>query len=205
MFYGPSGGGKSTLLKLLLGGYRWLEGTYALQGKPVDERTIQAVRSTMAYIPQQPELGRDTVLESLRRPFGWGGYQGQFNQGEACVWLDRFGLEEKVLSMPCARLSGGQRQRVAIVRALMSERKVLVADEPTSALDDAACQKVVRYLLNGDFTVISASHDPRWIRHCRRGICLQGGIVKKDHLIGGSAYQGGEMDVRVIAGREDVL
>lgn len=178
VFHGPSGGGKSSLLKSLLGGLHIFHGEYHFRGRSVDVRVLNEIRQAMAYIPQQPELGKEAVSDYLQRPFSWKVSSGKtFNQKEAAGWFDRFGLDNALLSSSCDRLSGGQRQRLAIVRALMTGRKIVVADEPTSALDDEACQSVVSTLLTGEFTVISASHDPRWINHCNRRLLVAAGEV----------------------------
>ncbi len=178
VFHGPSGGGKSSLLKSLLGGVHIFRGEYRFRGQSVDVRMLKEIRQAMAYIPQQPEIGKEAVTDYLQRPFSWKVSSGKsFNQREAADWFDRFGLENALLSSSCDRLSGGQRQRLAIVRALMTGRKIVLADEPTSALDDEACQKVVSTLLAGEFTVISASHDPRWMNHCSRRVLVAAGQV----------------------------
>ena len=178
VFHGPSGGGKSTLLKALLGGCYISGGEYFFQGQLVDSHVLNEIRQTMAYIPQQPEIAKVTVLDYLQHPFSWKAFAGKaFNQHDACDWLDRFGLDKSLLFSFCDRLSGGQRQRLAIVRALITGRKIMVADEPTSALDDEACQKVVAALLTGGFTIISASHDVRWMSHCHRKILVANATI----------------------------
>ncbi|WP_419834217.1 ABC transporter ATP-binding protein [Endozoicomonas atrinae] len=178
VFHGPSGGGKSSLLKSLLGGVHIFRGEYRFRGRSVDVRVLKEIRQAMAYIPQQPEIGKETVTDYLQRPFSWKVSSGKtFNQNEAADWFERFGLDNALLSSSCDRLSGGQRQRLAIVRALMTGRKIVVADEPTSALDNEACQNVVSTLLTGEFTVISASHDPRWINHCNHRLLVAAGEV----------------------------
>ncbi len=179
VFHGPSGGGKSTLLKALLGGHHVCRGEYWFQGQLVNESVLKALRRVVAYIPQQPEVSKETVLDYLRRPFGWKAWGGSaFDHDVAGYWFARFGLEKEILSTFSDMLSGGQRQRVSIIRALMTGRKILVADEPTSALDDEACRQVVdALLLSNEFTVISASHDFRWIDHCQRRVLVANGRV----------------------------
>ena len=175
---GPSGGGKSTLLKTLLGGYPWSNGDYILEGEPITDQTIARVRATIAYIPQQPDLGNETVLNCLKQPFSWRSYRTQtFCRTTVLDWFEQFALDDTLLQQPCSRLSGGQRQRIAIIRALMTGRQILVADEPTSALDPEASQAVRHVLLSGRYTVISASHDPAWIQQCSRILTVKDGTL----------------------------
>ncbi|GAA4650018.1 ATP-binding cassette domain-containing protein [Kistimonas scapharcae] len=181
VLHGPSGGGKSTLLKTLLGGYPWTDGEYRLEGKTITAQTIDRVRAAIAYIPQQPDLGNDTVLHCLQQPFSWRSFRTKrFCRTTLLDWFQQLALDETLLQQPCSRLSGGQRQRIAIIRALMTGRRILVADEPTSALDPEASQTIRDVLLSGRYTVISASHDANWIQQCSRKLTIKDGTLVDD-------------------------
>ncbi len=175
---GPSGGGKSTLLKTLLGGHPWTGGEYRLEGETITAQNIDRVRAAIAYIPQQPDLGNDTVLHCLQQPFSWRSFRAKrFCRTTLLNWFQQLALDESLLQQSCSRLSGGQRQRIAIIRALMTGRRILVADEPTSALDPEASQTVRNVLLSGSYTVISASHDAEWIQQCSRRLTVKDGTL----------------------------
>ncbi len=181
VFHGPSGGGKSSLLKVLLGGVRWTEGVYYFEQQPVTEQTIAKVRQAMAYIPQQPEPGRGLVEEWLQEPFRWRSFKRiEFEQDQVLDLFRQLKLNHALLKKHCSALSGGQRQQLAIIRALISGRKLIVADEPTSALDKESSKAVRELLLSGQFTVISASHDPQWISACNRQVEVGSGQVCGD-------------------------
>lgn len=168
VFTGPSGGGKSTLLKALVGGATFSAQSYWFDGTLVDANNIHAVRQTVAYVPQQPALSAaQTALAFLQAPFQWRALRGHtLNETKILAGLDALGLDHSVLAMAGDKLSGGQQQRLSLLRALLTERKVLILDEPTSALDDDSTQRVINLLFKSDFTLISASHDSRWIERC---------------------------------------
>ncbi len=178
VFYGPSGGGKSTLLKTLLGGYCWRRGQYFFQQQRIGGNNIDRVRQAMAYIPQQPELGQGSVKEYLQKPFGWRCFKKRRLRLNRMRYLfQQLELDETILERSCCLLSGGQKQRIAIIRALLLDRNILIADEPTSALDENSSKMVRQVLLTGDHTIISSSHDSEWIKNCDRQIEISQGKV----------------------------
>ncbi|WP_299729885.1 ATP-binding cassette domain-containing protein [uncultured Endozoicomonas sp.] len=182
---GPSGGGKSSLLKLLLGGFHLQAGEFFFMGRPVCQDSIKHLRSSIAYIPQQAPSGGESVADYLSRPFSWKAWSDRpFRNSDVEYWFQQLDLSIELLSSSLNQLSGGQRQRLSMVRGLMTGRKILVADEPTSALDDESCRKVTDLLLGGDYTVVSASHDPRWITGCQHSILVRdGGVSVVDNPI----------------------
>lgn len=152
---GPSGSGKSLILKLLAGLERCDDGRILLDGRDIT-RTDAAERG-IAYVPQNyglfPHL---SVAEQLRFPFG-------ADLAMAAQWLDRLGLRGLEQRLP-AGLSLGQQQRVALARAFVRPARMLLLDEPFSALDAP-----LRARLRRDFlalqqeisaTTILVTHDP---------------------------------------------
>ena len=133
---GPSGCGKSSLLRAMLG-FVWPQGgTIAIDGIPVNDKTVWQLRQTFAYVTQEPDMGRQGVLECIQRPFDYkANAHLQWNKQAVEEWFDRFDLPRKLLTKQTTDLSGGEKQRVAIITALLLDRPILLLDEPTSALD----------------------------------------------------------------------
>ncbi|PJE78146.1 putative iron export ATP-binding protein FetA [invertebrate metagenome] len=182
VFYGASGSGKSTLLKLLVGGIHRQAGIYKFNGQIVTPSNINNIRQKIAYIPQLPALDHISVSEYLKQPFDWKCFRHiSFSQIKANHYFKQLSLTTELFNQPCSQLSGGQRQCLAIIRALMTERKVLIADEPTSALDEEKNQTARSMLLNNNYTVISASHDPLWINDCKRHFFVNHQSIKESH------------------------
>jgi polar amino acid transport system ATP-binding protein len=135
---GPSGGGKSTLLRIVAGLERPEEGTISVDGERVifEDRALQRYRRTVGTVFQAfnlfPHLSAlDNVILPLEKVHG---YASDAARQHAMEQLRRFRLEKHAGKRP-AELSGGQRQRVAIARAIAIKPRLLLFDEPTSALD----------------------------------------------------------------------
>lgn len=159
---GPNGGGKTTLLKIILGLLRPQSGTVL-----VDGREPSAASGMIGYVPQDihlnssfPVTALDVVQMGLLKPrkrlFGDAKQQRQ----KAFAELDRMGMggfaDRKISS-----LSGGQRQRVLIARALVSQPKLLILDEPTASIDSRGQTDFYDLLqqLNTEMTIVVVSHD----------------------------------------------
>lgn len=159
---GPNGGGKTTLLKLLLGLLEPQAGTVSIFGE-----SPTAGRKWIGYLPQHanldskfPVTALDVVLMGrLGKTHRIGPYT-QTDRSMARDMLDRVGLNE-VEKRPLSTLSGGQRQRVLIARALVCEPRLLLLDEPTSSLDDYVERELYDLLreLNKELTVVVVTHD----------------------------------------------
>lgn len=136
---GESGGGKSTLLKLLLGFYPGYAGSIAVGGKELRQQPLSAVRDLVAYVPQDAYLFDGTIADNI----GFGKPGATRDDIVACAKAAH--AHEFILQQPegydthvgerGAKLSGGQRQRIAIARALLKDAPILLLDEATSALD----------------------------------------------------------------------
>ncbi|NLX43664.1 MAG: ABC transporter ATP-binding protein [Chloroflexi bacterium] len=135
---GPSGGGKSTLFRLLLGCYPLREGVLYIQGRPLHAWSLEALLQQFAYIPQDCHLYAGSVRENIRygRP---GASHAEVEEAARAANAAGFVRElpagyDTPVGERGARLSGGQRQRVAIARALLRDAPILLLDEATSAL-----------------------------------------------------------------------
>ena len=143
---GPSGGGKSTLLRILGGLLLPTAGRVVVGGEelPADESALQKYRRQLGFVFQQGGLFRHlSAIENIALPLEKvHGYTRQEAGRCAKELLERFGLGADGRKKPGA-LSGGQQQRVAIARAVAAKPKLLLLDEPTSALDPEYTNEVL--------------------------------------------------------------
>jgi ATP-binding cassette, subfamily B, bacterial len=170
-FVGSTGGGKSTLIKLLLRFYEPQRGVVLLDGAPIGELNLQDLRRAIGYVAQDtfladasvaqniaygmPDATREAVIEAAR-------------SAEAHDFIEALpqGYDTQVGERGM-RLSGGQRQRLALARAILKDPPILVLDEATSAVDnetEAAIQRSLERLVVGRTTLIVA-HRLSTVRH----------------------------------------
>ena len=173
---GPNGGGKTTLLKIILGLLEPQSGSISVFGE------VPTVgRKWIGYLPQYtsldskfPVTALDVVLMGrLGKTRSWGFYT-KADRAAAQDMLDRVGLGA-FYNRPLNALSGGQKQRVLIARALVSEPKMLLLDEPSSSLDDHVEQELFDLLreLNKELTIVVVSHDVAYVsRYVEKVICV---------------------------------
>ena len=160
---GPNGGGKSTLLKLILGLLSPSRGTVRIKGRPP-----RAAMASIGYMPQHfnhhhhfPATALDIVLMGCHDPrqrLRFGAGKQRRRQGMAV--LERLGVAD-FAGRRIADLSGGQRQRILIARALVSQPELLILDEPTSNIDTKGQTELYQLLqeLNQELTIITVSHN----------------------------------------------
>jgi ABC-type lipoprotein export system ATPase subunit len=168
---GPSGTGKSTLLRLLVGLDRPSEGEVLLDGEPLsglDGDALAALRrERIGYLPQQPSpVGFLSAFENVVLALRLRGSSASDAEVHAERALAEVGLADRAMQR-VSRLSAGEGQRVALARALASARGLLVVDEPTSRLDEAGTRAVGALLAAAaaeGHTVICATHDPVLVR-----------------------------------------
>ena len=167
---GPSGGGKSTLLRIIGGLEAPTSGTMAVDGSPVsfDEASLRAYRATLGFVFQDGGLFHHmTALENVALPLRMvHGASSDEADDRARELLARLGLEDSLAKRP-AQLSGGQKQRVAIARALAARPRLLLLDEPTSALDPEFTTEVldvVRNLAEAGTRFIIVTHEMGFAR-----------------------------------------
>ncbi|TBW01764.1 ABC transporter ATP-binding protein [Azotobacter chroococcum] len=185
---GASGGGKSTLVQLLLGLYSPQSGSIRFGGSTLQEIGLERVREHVAVVLQQPALFNDTVRANLTL--------GRERSDEAC-WqaLEIAQLAATVRALPQGldsvvgrsgvRLSGGQRQRLAIARMVLADPQVVILDEATSALDAAteyALHQALGRFLQGRTTLIIA-HRLSAVKQADRVLVFDGGRIAEqgDH------------------------
>ena len=183
---GPSGAGKSTLLHVagLLerpGGGAVLIGGEDC-GSLSDERRTLLRRSEIGFVYQFHHLLPEfSALENVMLPQMIAGVARRPARRKAAELLDRVGLAPRIRHRP-ARLSGGEQQRVAIVRALATDPRILLADEPTGNLDHATGDGVLSTLLDlvrhTGLAALIATHNLELARRLDRIVALEDGRLK---------------------------
>jgi len=185
---GPSGSGKSTLMSIIGCLDVPTEGSYLLEGNPVErmnDTQLADVRNhKIGFVFQTFNLlSRTSALENVLLPLSYSGLGGRTSHEKALKALDMVGLADRVKHHP-SELSGGQQQRVAIARALANDPALLIADEPTGALDSKTGAGIIGLFqaLHSDLgqTVILVTHDPFIAHHTERIIRLADGQIVAD-------------------------
>ncbi len=185
---GPSGGGKSTLLRCLNLLEEPTDGHIYFEGVDITDKKsdINKLRQNIGMVFQQFNLfPHMTVLKNITiAPIKLLGMSKQAAEEEAMALLARVGLTEKAQAYP-NQLSGGQKQRIAIVRALMMKPEVMLFDEPTSALDPEMVGEVLdvmKSLASSGMTMAVVTHEMGFAKEvadrilfvCDRGIAEEG-------------------------------
>ena len=175
---GKSGCGKSSVLQILLGFLKPTNGHASVDNLRLGKDPIAEIRSRLAWLPQELRLGSGKVEEVIQKPFTFRGNRiskpSPETVGEA---LSKLGLASDILKKDIHDLSGGERQRIGIALCALLRRPVWLLDEPTSALDDVSCDCVLAFVQERrGTTILSASHDPRWIEFCSRNIPMGEGL-----------------------------
>ena len=159
---GPNGGGKTTLLKLLLGLLEPRSGTIEVFGAAPGtvRRRVGYVPQSAAIDPTAPATVLDVVLMGRLSRSSWGFRFAAADRAAALAALDRTGTTE-LAGRRLATLSGGQRQRVLIARALAGEPDLLLLDEPTAGVDLHRERELLTLLrnLNEHLPIVMVSHD----------------------------------------------
>ncbi len=159
---GRSGCGKSTLLRALLGFVPPIRGSIRIFDQELTEDSCWQLRTRMAYVDQEPDLGEGTVDAFLARQFQYRHNRHlRYNLSRLPELFDRLLLPASLGSKELPTLSGGEKQRLALIAALLLERDILLLDEATAALDSEAAGAVFDLLDNyRQTTILAVVHDP---------------------------------------------
>jgi len=165
LLYGPSGSGKSSIVKALLGFWPIAEGSLYFRGRSVAERDFWRVRREVGYVPQNPDIGEASLRSLVDYVFSFQANPALPSEERIEELFLIFGLTPDYLNKCFTELSGGEKQRAALALVLLLDRDILFLDEITSALDGNMKLKVVTYILGlEDTTRIIISHDDEWKR-----------------------------------------
>lgn len=180
---GPSGGGKSTVLALLLRFYDVNEGSILIDGQPIASVSRRSLRQQTAYVGQDVYLFRDTIRENI--VFGKIGA----TEDEIVAAAKAACAHDFIMGFPLGydtpvgehgtQLSGGQRQRIAVARALIRNAPIILLDEATAALDSESekqVQEAIEHLCR-DRTTIVIAHRLHTISHADAILVVEGGEI----------------------------
>lgn len=183
---GPSGGGKTTITKLLLRFIDLQSGSITIDGQDISKVTQNSLRKMIAYVPQESLLFHRTLFENIA-------YGKENATKEEVMEAARIAhADEFINNLPLGydtlvgergiKLSGGQRQRVAIARALLKNAPILLLDEATSSLDSESEKYIQEGLweLMKDKTALVIAHRLSTIKHLDRIIVLDQGKIVED-------------------------
>ena len=182
---GPSGGGKSTLLRTINGLEKIDSGKIIYRGQEVTHRNIREIRKHIGMVFQQFNLFSNLTVKDnlLIAPIKTQKKNKDEMLQKAKEYLEVFGIADKLDAYP-HQLSGGQKQRVAIVRALMLEPDLMLFDEPTSALDPEMIKEVldaIRRLSQIGMTMVIVTHEMGFAREVASRVCfLEGAKIRVD-------------------------
>lgn len=182
-FVGPSGGGKSTIIKLLFRLYDLDGGEISIDGQNIKNVTQDSLRNILALVPQDPILFHRSLMENIRYA------KPSATDDEVIAVAKLAHVDEFARSFPQGydtyvgergiKLSGGERQRVAIARALLKNAPILVLDEATSSLDSESemfIQDALTKLMHGRTTIVVA-HRLSTIMQMDRILVIEGGKI----------------------------
>nr|WP_269846599.1 ABC transporter ATP-binding protein [Paenibacillus roseus] len=198
---GPSGGGKSTIMKLLLGFYPFAAGDIRVEGRSFADYTLEELREKMAYVSQEPYLFDGTIESNIR--YGkMDATDEEVMEAARAAYAHDFIMEqpegyETLVGERGVRLSGGQKQRIAIARAILKNAPILLLDEATSALDtdsEIAVQRGIERLMEGK-TTIAIAHRLSTIEKADLIVVIDRGTIveqgkHEELLAAGKVYSG---------------
>ena len=196
---GDSGGGKSSLVNLLVRFYDPNEGLISINGTPLNEYDLASLRRNIAIVTQRVYVFHDTIAANVA-------YGEEIDEVRVIDALQKANaydfvqnLDEGIhtkLDEHGTNLSGGQRQRIAIARAIYQNPQILILDEATSALDTASEQRIsdaIEYLIKDRITIVIA-HRLSTIKKADKIVVLKGGKIvaigsDKELRLGSAEYQ----------------
>ncbi|MEX0752207.1 MAG: ABC transporter ATP-binding protein [Xanthobacteraceae bacterium] len=180
---GPSGGGKSTILNLILRFYEVTRGSIGIDGQNIAEVSRQSLRRQIAYVGQDVFLFHGTVRENIA--FGRPGASND----EIVAAAQAACAHEFIMAFPNGydtpagehglQLSGGQRQRIAVARALIKDAPIILLDEATASLDSESerqVQQAIEHLCQGRTTLVIA-HRLHTVTHADRIYVIEQGAI----------------------------
>lgn len=161
---GPTGAGKTVLLRAMALLDPLDEGEILWRGRPIDDAAVPGFRRRAIYLHQRSALVEGTVDANLRQPFGFAVADGAYDPDRMKEELSALGRDASFLAKLTADLSGGEAQIAAFLRAIQLDPLVLLLDEPTAALDREAASAIER-LVEGWFSEREGERALVWVSH----------------------------------------
>lgn len=182
---GPTGGGKTTLARLLVGVLKPSSGIIRYDGANIFDQDLEKIGKFIGYLPQDVELFQGSIKENISRMDPEATDEDIINAAKFCD------VHDIILSLPngyetqiqpsASNLSAGQRQRIALARAYFGEVKFVVLDEPNSNLDsdgEAALNNTITRAKKRGITTVVVTHRTSVAAFCDKILVLQGGEIK---------------------------
>ncbi|SHK33097.1 ABC transporter ATP-binding protein [Paramaledivibacter caminithermalis] len=162
----PSGKGKSTLFKLLLGFEKLNSGEILFNGKRLNKNNLLYFRKNIGYVSQDVDVRKDRVWNLIEEIFSYKNNRHiKISKHYIIMNLQYFKLSEDILEKEVRQLSGGERQRLGLIICILLNREVWLLDEVTSGLDEDTKEIVVDYVLKQNKTILIISHDRIWCKN----------------------------------------
>ncbi len=176
---GPSGSGKSLLMRALAMLDPLDEGTIHWRGERVMGSGVPVFRARVVYLHQRPPLAGGSVEDELRRPFSFTCHRDKrFDRERVIDWLSVLERDESFLAKQVRDLSGGEAQITALLRAIQLDPSILLLDEATSALDKRTTQ-LVESLVADWWNLHSDGRATMWVSHDRDQIArVSNGVIE---------------------------
>jgi putative ABC transport system ATP-binding protein len=159
----PSGKGKSSLLKIIMGFVEPGSGDVVISDKPLNPQNIKEIRAKIAYLPQDISFPKMRVEAFINNVLDY--------ESNRCIIYDKSKVEEMLVALKLPidtlqqstdSLSGGERQRIGILIMQLLNREIFLLDEVTSALNGELKVFIADYFLKMEQTIIVVSHDEVW-------------------------------------------
>ena len=180
---GPSGGGKTTLLKLMVGLHNPQEGDILYDKRSLSSTGVRAIRNQIGVVMQDDRLMSGSISDNISF------FDPEMDQEKIELCAKAAYIHEDIMNMPMAYqsligdmgsiLSGGQKQRVLLARAFYNSPNILFLDEGTANLDSASETKIVNLLKRLPVTQIVVAHRQTAIEGCNRIFHVEGGKVQE--------------------------
>ena len=182
---GSEGSGKSTILKLLTGSYHDFDGVITINNVPIGNYDPDSIRAETGILFSQQDIFHGTLLENITLG------QTSITTEQIMQVAETVGLKNFILSLKQGfdtsvdptgrRLSGGVIQKILLLRALVASPNLLLLEDPWKGLEENVQQSIKQYLLNNtrNATVLVASNDEDFAKHCRQVIIINDGVITK--------------------------
>jgi putative ABC transport system ATP-binding protein len=167
----PSGKGKSTLLKIIMGFVKPDAGRVFINNQELTSSSVKELRQLIAYLPQEIHIPKMQVEDFIKSVLNYqSNHKVKYDKVKLINMLEDLKLPPETLEQSTDSLSGGERQRVAIIIMQLLNREIFLLDEITSALNSELKNFIVQYFMKMQQTIIVVSHDEIWHKQAIRKV-----------------------------------
>lgn len=195
---GPSGGGKSSLLRILNGLETPTAGLVMYNGSDISACDPIELRKKVGLVFQTPVMVPGTVRDNLLLSSRWNKKNSAPGDSRLGQILELVGLDPEILEQDGRDLSGGEKQRISLARTLLNEPEVLLMDEPTASLDPGMASRIVRRVAKLhdelNLTTVLVSHQHDMVRKVATECCF---------IMNGRIVESGGIDILDAPGTEE--